>query len=471
MAEFAVTPDRGWQRKAGSDEQIGRLVGRARIAQGAYEAFGQAKVDAIVRDFARYVHDNAPVLARRTVEETGYGVVEDKIAKCRGKSRMIWLSLKGRKSRGIVGEDKAAGLVLMAKPMGVVAAICPVTNPVVTPMCNAMFALKAGNAIVFAPHPAAEGVTAMVVGAFHGILKRHGAPEDLVLMVTEGSIDKTQALMRAADVVVATGGAEMVRSAYSSGKPSFGVGPGNVPVVIDRTADLARACEKIVIGASFDNGIICSHEEFVLVPRDRYRDTIDQFLATGKVWFSDDPEVVERLRRTLFPEGRMNRDAVGKSPQVIGRLAGIEIPEGIRVIVLPAAGPGKADVLAREKMFPVVAILPYDSFDEAIAAARANLLVEGAGHTAAIHSEDEAHIRALGLALPISRLVVNQPSATAAGGAPTNGFAPTTTLGCGSWGGNSISENLDFKHLMNLSRIGKVIKDRVLPAGDEVWAD
>jgi succinate-semialdehyde dehydrogenase len=225
-----------------------------------------------------------------------------------------------------------------------------------------------------------------------------------------------------------------------------------------------------VAGASFDNGIICSHEQFVLTPEERYNETIERFLATGKVWFTADKSEVQKFRDVVFRGGHLNKDVVGKSARQIGTKAGIDIPETIRVILLKADGAGTKDVLAKEKLCPVVAILPYRTFDEAVAQAKANLLVEGAGHSAALHSNNEEHIRLMGLALPISRLVVNQASALTAGGSLTNGFAPTTTLGCGSWGGNSISENLDYKHLMNVSRIGKLITGRKVPTDTEIWA-
>jgi succinate-semialdehyde dehydrogenase len=451
-------------------DEVQHLVAKARVAQAAFEAFSQEQVDAIVRDFGKYVFDNAEAIADAAHKETGLGVYEDKVAKAKGKARTIWNNLKGKKSRGIIGEDTEANLVFVAKPMGVVAAVCPVTNPIVTPMCNAMFALKAGNAVIFAPHPKAEAATRDLTRAYREILARHGAPEDLVQMVTNGSVETTQALMKAVDVVVATGGGAMVKAAYSSGKPSYGVGAGNVPVIIDRGVDLRDAAEKIVAGASFDNGIICSHEQFVLTPEERYREAIEAFLATGKVWFTEDKAQVRKLRAIVFPGGHLNKDVVGRSAREIGARAGIDIPETVRVILLPSDGAGTEDVLAKEKLCPVVAILPYGTFEEAVAKAKANLLVEGAGHTAALHSKDEAHIRRMGLELPISRLVVNQASALTAGGSLTNGFAPTTTLGCGSWGGNSISENLDYKHLMNVSRIGKVITHREAPTDAEIWA-
>ena len=199
-------------------------------------------------------------------------------------------------------------------------------------------------------------------------------------------------------------------------------------------------------------------------------DTIKAFLDTGKVWFTANKEEVQKLRDLVFPEGHLNKDVVGKSAADIAARVGIEIPKTTRIILLPAEGAGTEDVLAKEKLCPVVAILSYKTFDEAVAKAKANLLVEGAGHSAALHSNNESHIRYTGVELPISRLVVNQPSSLTAGGSLTNGFAPTTTLGCGSWGNNSISENLDYKHLMNVSRIGKVITGKKVPTDAEIWA-
>jgi succinate-semialdehyde dehydrogenase len=468
-AELAVAG--GLKRSSStSTTDVQQLVARARVAQAVFETFSQEQVDAIVRDFGKYVYDNAEAIAAAAHKETGLGVYEDKVVKAKSKARVIWNNLKGKKSRGVIGEDEEANLVLLAKPMGVVAAVCPVTNPIVTPMCNAMFALKAGNAVIFAPHPKAEAATRDLTRAYRQILKTHDAPEDLVQMVTNGSVETTQALMKASDVVVATGGGAMVKAAYSSGKPSYGVGAGNVPVIIDRDVDLSDAVDKIVAGASFDNGIICSHEQFVLTPEERYEETIEAFLATGKVWFTADPHQVQKLRDIVFPGGHLNKDVVGRSAREIGAKAGIDIAQDVRVILVPADGAGTDDVLAKEKLCPVVALLPYRTFDEAVGHAKANLLVEGAGHSAALHSNNEEHIRRMGLELPVSRLVVNQASALTAGGSLTNGFAPTTTLGCGSWGGNSISENLDYKHLMNVSRIGKVIEHRKVPTDEEIWA-
>ena len=453
-----------------NDSSIQELVAKASIAQATYESFKQEQVDAIVRDIGKFVFDNAEQLARMAVDETGMGSYEDKILKNKGKARVIWNNLKDKKSRGVIGEDTEANLMLVAKPMGVVAAVTPCTNPIVTPMCNGMFALKTGNAVIFASHPKAQKCTEHLAEEFMKIVKSHDGPDDLVQVITNGSVDKTQQLMQSADVVVATGGAAMVKSAYSSGKPSYGVGAGNVPVIIDRDIDLPDAIEKIVDGASFDHGIICSHEQFVFAPEEDYDETIKLFTNTGKVWFTDDQELIKQLREVVFHDGHLNKDVVGRSASEVGKMAGITVPESSRLILLPADGSGTEDVLAKEKLCPVIAIVPYSTFDDAVSMAKANLLVEGAGHSAALHSNNDDHIQKAGLELPISRLVINQASSLTAGGSLTNGFAPTTTLGCGSWGGNSISENLDYKHLMNVSRIGKVITDKIVPTDEEIWS-
>ena len=452
------------------ESEIKELVLKAKTAQSIYELFSQEQVDAIVRDIGKYVFDNAEPLAKMAVDETDMGSYEDKILKNKGKARVIWNNLKDKKSRGVIGEDVEDNLVFVAKPMGVVAAVTPVTNPIVTPMCNGMFALKTGNAVIFAAHPKAQKCTEHLALEFMKIIKKHKGPDNLIQVVINGSVEKTQELMQSADVVVATGGAAMVKSAYSSGKPSYGVGAGNVPVIIDRNIDLKDAVQKIVDGASFDHGIICSHEQFVIAPEENYEETVKTFTDTGKVWFTDDKEQIQILREVVFQNGQLNKDVVGRSATEVGRMAGISVPESARLILLPAEGTGSEDILAKEKLCPVIAIVPYSTFDDAVIKAKANLLVEGAGHSAALHSNSDDHIKQAGLELPISRLVINQPSSTTAGGSLTNGFAPTTTLGCGSWGGNSISENLDYKHLMNVSRIGKIIHDKKVPTDEEIWA-
>ena len=295
------------------ESEIKELVLKARTAQSIYESFSQEQVDAIVRDIGKYVFDNAEPLAKMAVDETDMGSYEDKILKNKGKARVIWNNLKDKKSRGVIGEDVEDNLVFVAKPMGVVAAVTPVTNPIVTPMCNGMFALKTGNAVIFAAHPKAQKCTEHLALEFMKIIKNHNGPDNLVQVVVNGSVEKTQELMQSADVVVATGGSAMVKSAYSSGKPSYGVGAGNVPVIIDRNIDLKDAVQKIVDGASFDHGIICSHEQFVIAPEEDYEETVKTFTDTGKVWFTDDKEKIQILREVVFQNGQLNKDVVGLS--------------------------------------------------------------------------------------------------------------------------------------------------------------
>src|SRR5690242_21293848 len=278
-------------------------MAKARTAQAAYEAFSQEQVDAIVRGMAKFVYDNAEKLARMAVDETGIGNYEDKVLKKKGKARVIWNSLKGKKSRGIIGEDAENNLVFVAKPMGVVAAVCPVTNPVATPMCNGMFALKTGNAVIFAPHPKAQKCTNHLTTEFMKIVKKHGGPDNLIQTIQKGSVEKTQELMRSVDVVVATGGGAMVKSAYSSGKPSYGVGAGNVPVIIDRGVDFKDAVGKIVTSAAFDNGIICSHEQFVLTPEERTNKTAKPSKNTAKAGSRTDTARTDSRANPSFPAG------------------------------------------------------------------------------------------------------------------------------------------------------------------------
>ena len=422
---------------------VAEIFEKARIAQAEYEKnASQEQVDAAVKAIGQVVYDRAEELAKMAVEESGMGVYEDKVAKCKGKSKCIWNSLKGKKSYGIIDENKETGIIKVAKPKGVVGAVTPVTNPVVTPMCNAMFALKGKNAIVVAPHPRTSNLNKYVVDLFRAELKKLGLPEDLVQTIENPSLDMTQEVMKTADVVVATGGAGMVKSAYSSGKPALGVGPGNVQVIIDRGIDYDEAARMIIDGRKFDNGIICSGEQSIIVPKDEYEKVIEAFEKNG-AYYIDDPSEVEKFAQTIFPGGVISKDVVGQSVQKIAGIAGVSVPEGTKVVVLKARGVGRKDLLCKEKMCPFMIAIPYDTFEEAMDIAYENLDYEGKGHTCSIHSGDMEL---------------------------TNGFSPTTTLGCGSWGNNSISENLNYTHLINVSQIGLYNKDKKIPTDEEIWA-
>lgn len=447
---------------------IESMVEKSRVAQQAFESFTQEQVDVVVREIGKVVYDNAVELARMAVDETAMGVFEDKVAKNKGKAKTIWNSLKNEKSVGIIKYIPEKGLVEVAKPKGVIAAVTPTTNPIVTPMCNAMFALKGRNSIIIAPHPRSKKCSTYTVNLINEALKKFNVPQNLIQIIEEPSIELTGELMQAADIVVATGGMAMVKSAYSSGKPAYGVGAGNVQVVVDRDVDFDETAKKIIAGRIFDNGIICSGEQTVIAHEDDYAAVMEAFKNNGAHLVTDAKEK-EAMRKTLFVNGMISKDVVGQSVETIAKLAGIKIAEGTRVILVEADGIGAADILCHEKMCPVMATFKYKTFEEGVAIAQANLDVEGKGHSAAIHSNNKEHIEYAGLKLTISRLVVNQPSSTSAGGSLYNGFAPTTTLGCGSWGNNSISENLNYHHLINVSRIGHYVADAKVPTDDQIW--
>ena len=451
-----------------SKAYIDEYMERARKAQKEYEKFTQEQMDEIVMTIGKVVHDNAEFLAEISVEETGMGVVADKTAKNKGKARIIWNSLKGKKSKGIIERDEATGITKIAKPIGVVAAITPCTNPIVTPMSNAMFALKGGNAIIITPHHKSVRCSAKAVEMINAELDKLGAPKNLIQILEQQSRDNTKNLISAADIVIATGGMGMVKAAYSSGKPALGVGAGNVQCILDEDADIQTAAPQIIAGRIFDNGIICSGEQSIIMPENRYDEMLEAFEKNG-AFIIRRPEDKEAMRTAMFEEGAMSRHAVGQSVQAIAKLAKLAIPADTKVIIVEADGNGEEDILAKEKMCPVLAAFKYKTFEEGVEIARANLEEEGKGHSVSIHSNNKDHIEYAGKELCVSRFVINQVCATSAGGSFYNGLAPTNTLGCGSWGNNSISENLDYKHLINVSRIAYFMKDNHVPTDEELW--
>lgn len=449
---------------------IKEMVAAARQAQAKYERlFDQDQVDNVIRAAAHVIYDNAEELARIAVEETEMGVYADKVSKNRNKSKGVWYNLQGKKSMGIIGIDDRTGLIEIAKPIGVVAGITPMTNPIVTPMSKIIFALKTKNAIIIAPHPKARVCSGTTVRMIKKAVVPLGVPENLIQVIDEPTIEKTKELMEECDVVVATGGMPMVKSAYSSGKPSFGVGAGNVQVILDRDIDFGTAAEKVITGRSFDNGIICSGEQCFIFHEDDREEVLKAFSGHGAYFVTGTEK--RKLMETIFPEGKINRDLVGQSVGKIASAAGFDVPEGTRILAVEATGPGKEDLICKEKMFPVMAFMSYRHFDQALEIAETNLTMEGNGHTAGIHSNNQANIIKAGTSLSVSRLIVNAPCATTAGGSIQNGLPVTNTLGCGSWGNNSISENFTYKHLLNITRIAPLSARIHIPTDEEIWAD
>jgi succinate-semialdehyde dehydrogenase len=449
---------------------ISSLVAKARAAQKIFDRdFDQEAVDLIVRDIAKATFFQADELARMAAEETDMGGYEFKLKKIKSKARIFWYGLRDRKSMGIISKDQATGITEIAKPVGVVGAIQPCTNPVVTPLGNSMAALKGKNAIIIAAHPRGKKCTKVVVDLWRELLCRHGAPADLIQDVQDISIERTKVLMQMVDVVVATGGPGMVKAAYSSGKPSFGVGPGNVQCVLDRGIDLKEAITKVIEGRVFDNGIICAGEQTIIAPEETMGAVVAE-LKAQRCYVVESPEEKKRLVSCLFPKkGTLNKDLIGKPVRLLASAAGLKLAEDAVAIAVPVDADDHQSDLRSEKMFPVIALFSYRTFDDAIAVVEENLSVAGKGHSVSIHSNNQANIEKLGLRAPVSRVIVNAPSATTAGGSFFNGLGPTSTLGCGSWGNNSISENFTYRNLLNITRIATVRPDVRVPSDEELF--
>ena len=445
------------------------MIGRAKAAQATWERSDQQRIDSVVREIARTVYDNAEELASLTVEETGLGNYEDNVRQDQRKAEIIWYSLKSKKSVGVIGRDEETGLVEIAKPVGVVGVALPVTIPVTNFMSNAMFSLKCGNAAIFAPHPKGARTIQRTLALALARLEPFDVPEHLIQVLPEPSIERTKELMSLVDVVVATGGMGVVKAAYSSGRPAYGVGPGNVPCIFDRGIDIDKAVEMAIQGRTFNNGLPCACEQAIIVPREDEGKAIASYVARGSAYV-ENSEDVDKLQAVLFDEdGVLNRECVGATAEAVAQRAGISIPTGAKMILAKGDLSDSRRTLRKEKLCPVSLLFTYQDFEEAVELAQSMLAIEGKGHSVAIHSENRRRIEQLSQSVPVSRVTVNQCCTTSAGGSFLNGFAPTTTLGCGTWGNNVISENLTYKHLMNVTRIGYAPKNARTPTSEEIW--
>jgi len=452
-----------------TDQEImDSMMQKAKKAQKEFEKYNQEQVDEVVRTIAKTVFDNAEKLARMAVDETGMGVYEDKVKKNMGKARVIWEDCKGGKSVGIIERIPEEGLVVVAKPMGVIGCITPTTNPIVTPMCNAMFAAKGRNAVIICPHPRSKKCSTETVVLINEALAKIGAPENLIQCIAEPTMELSGLVMKECDVCISTGGAGMVKAAYASGKPAFGVGPGNVQTIIDDDVDLEKVIPMIIEGRCFDNGIICSGEQTAIMPEGKL-DEAAAIYEKNDTYFVKDAAEVKAVRDALFPGGVMNKDLVGRSAIEVANAAGIKVKETTKMLLVKADTYGADDYLSKEKMAPVQTLYLYDTWQKAIDIAEANLDVMGEGHSVSIHSNNEEHIEAAAMQLHASRFLINQVCSTNNGGSFFNGLRGTTTLGCGSWGNNSISENLNWNYLFNKSRIAYVKPNSSMPSDKEIW--
>lgn len=439
-------------------QQARDLVLAAHEAWESYAHFEQDAVDRIVAACARAGSEASYDLAKLAVEETGYGVVEHKFVKNKFASEDVHRFIRDMKTVGIIREIPERKVFEIAEPVGVVAAIIPSTNPTSTAIYKILIALKARNAVVLSPHPAAKECIRRTVEILAKAAESAGAPSGLVACMTEVSIDGTQELMshRRTAVVLATGGMGLVRAAYSSGKPAYGVGPGNVPAYVESTADVAKACRDIITGKSYDNGTLCCSEQ-ALICDASIEATVRQEVARQGGYFLSADECEALTRVAVLPSRMANPEIVGKAASFIAEKAGFRVPEGTRALVAELDGVGREHPLSIEKLSPILAFYVVSDWREGCERAKQILAYGGMGHTLSIHSGNDDVIRQFALQKPASRIVANSPATHGAVGFST-GLSPAMTLGCGSYGGNITSDNITPMHLINVKRLAYEIR-------------
>lgn len=437
------------------------------------ERYSQEQVDDVVAAVGWAIMEprRNRALAEMGVRDTGLGDVEDKVRKNHRKTLGLLRDLRHAKSVGVIAEYPDLGLVEIARPVGVVAAITPSTNPAATVANKIANALKGRNAIIVAPSPKGLSTCRALIGYVHAELAKVGAPADLVQHL-EAPITRelTHELMRQADLVVATGSQSNVRAAYSSGTPAFGVGAGNVAVIVDASADLADAAAKIASSKCFDNATSCSSENSVILVDAIYAPAMSALTAAGGVLLDAGEKV--RLAATMWPDGKLSPAVTAQSAPRIAALAGLARAEVTRArfLMVEETGTGPAHPFSGEKLSPVLAVYRARDFEHACEIVRAIYAYQGAGHSVGIHTRDDAHVMRLGLDLPVSRVIVNQAHCFATGGNFDNGLPFSLSMGCGTWGRNSFSDNLDYRHYLNITRIARTIPERV-PTEDEILGD
>ena len=436
---------------------IDELATKANVALKAMEDFTQEQVDHIVHQMAMAALDQHMPLAKMAVEETGRGIYEDKAIKNMYASEYIWNNIKHDKTVGVINKDEHTGLMEIAEPVGVVCGVTPTTNPTSTTIFKSLIALKTRNPIVFAFHPSAQKCSAEAARIVRDAAIAAGAPENCIQWIEQPSIDATSALMNhpGIAIVLATGGAGMVKSAYSTGKPALGVGPGNVPAYIEKTAKVKRAVNDLIVSKSFDNGMICASEQAVIVDKEIYASVKAEFEAHN-VYFVK-PNELQKLEDAVMNEGKyaVNPAIVGNSAEKIAELAGISVPKGTKILVAELEGAGPEYPLSREKLSPVLAMMKSNNAEHAFELCEAMLNLGGLGHTAVIHTEDEELQVAFGLRMKACRILVNTPSAEGGIGNIYNEMIPSLTLGCGSYGKNSVSKNVSSINLINIKTVAK----------------
>ena len=457
-------------------EYVAALIRRAREAQEVADTFTQEKVDKLTAamTWAAVKPENSDKISKLAVEESALGYYDAKYIKLQKKVRGAYRDMKHAKTVGVIEIDKEKGLMKLAKPVGVVGAVVPCTNPEATPVINALQAVKSRNAIVFSPHPRTKKTNYLLCEIMRDALKRHGAPEDLIISIEEPTIEISQELMKQCDLVIATGGSGLVKSAYSSGTPAYGVGAGNAVSIVDEDADIPDAARKIMLGKTFDYSTSCSSENSVIILSSIYDKTMAALKAEGG--YLCGAEEKEKLQKTMFPDGQhLNTKLTAQAPDVIAAAAGIELPENTKFLMVEETGIGQGYPFSDEKLSVILAVYRKDTFSEAVDAVNQIHEFKGKGHSCGVHTFNEEHILELAKKTFTSRIMIRQAICFGNSGDWTNGMPFTLSLGCGTWGGNMASENITHKHFMNTtwvsSPIPECIPDDKELFGEEIMAE
>ena len=428
-----------------------------RKAQEKFSTFTQVQVDEIFRQSAIAANNARITLAKMAHEETGMGIIEDKVIKNHFASEYIYNKYKDEKTCGVIEEDHSFGLYKIAEPIGVIAAVIPTTNPTSTAIFKILLALKTRNGILLSPHPRAKKSTIYTAKLILEAAVKAGAPKDIIGWIDEPSLELSQMVMAESDLILATGGPGMVKAAYSSGKPAIGVGAGNTPAIIDETAHVKMAVNSILLSKSFDNGVICASEQSVIVVEEVYKDVKQEFLARGGYVLSK--AETEKVRKVILIEGKLNAKIVGQSAFKIAAMAGITVPEATKVLIGEVSSIEVSEPFAHEKLSPILGMYSAKDFEDALLKADALVKLGGFGHTSVLYTDqvlNQDRVQKFGQMMKTGRTIINMPSSQGAIGDIYNfKLAPSLTLGCGSWGGNSISENVGVKHLLNIKNVAE----------------
>lgn len=437
-------------------ESLKELIGKVKKAQEEYSSFDQERVDKIFRKVAQRINDERIRLAQMAVEETGMGIVEDKVIKNHFASEYIYNKYKDEKTCGVLEEDHSYGIKKVATPIGLIAGVVPTTNPTSTAAFKILLSLKTRNAIILSPHPRAKKSTIEVAKIALEVAKAYGAPDNIIGWIDEPSLDLSREVMQNADLILATGGPGMVRSAYSSGRPAIGVGAGNTPVVIDSSADIKMTVNYVLMSKTFDNGVICATEQAVIVDESIYEKVRKEFLERGAYILNEQEK--QKVREILFINGNLNADVVGKAATVIAEMAGISVPPTARVLIGEVESTGNEEPFAHEKLSPVLAMYKGKDYQDSLKKAEELVELGGLGHTSSLYINlaEKEKIDEFGRRMKTGRTLINMPASLGAIGDVFNfKLEPSLTLGCGSWGGNSVSENVGVKHLINIKTIAE----------------